>query len=89
MSTKSNIKARHLKFKKCPECDDPLRLCEKGIICTENHLFGKESELWLDIEALATGIPRYTVVSHIEAGFMMRESSGRAGKNKQEYSDDS
>lgn len=87
MSTPTMIKSRHLKGRKCPECDEPLRLCQKGIVCKKNHIFDKESGTWLDIMALVTGIPRCAVIPVVEAGFMMSESSGRASYDTREESD--
>lgn len=78
MSTPTTIEARHLRGRKCPECDEPLRLCQKGLTCSENHIFDKESDTWLDIVALIRWAQTHPVDTVVDAGFMMRESSGRA-----------
>lgn len=79
------MKQRVLKEKKikCPDCDSALRLCRKGLICKQNHLFEKDSDTWCDIEALTTGIPRECCFecdlptnackcAEIPSGFMLR-----------------
>ena len=86
----STIKLADLKDVKCTHCGEGVRLFSKGIICIENHVHDLESDLWLDTEASVTGKPReprkacpicestkQCFCNKIEAGFMMRESSGR------------
>jgi len=54
------LKQRTLKENnvKCPTCQGALRIYSKGLICSQNHHYEKESETWLDTEALVTGIAR-------------------------------
>lgn len=79
------LKQRVLKEKKiiCPTCGGALRSCKKGLICAKNHLFERDSEVFINIETVVTGIPRKICLlcdvpmetcecNKIVGGFMLR-----------------
>jgi hypothetical protein len=80
---------RKLKNIKCltEKCDTSLRLCSKGLICQKNHIILKNTEQYLDYEALLTGVNRPTCIEcelllskcicEIATGFMLKNVNGR------------
>ena len=71
----SNLKKKNLK---CADCDTTLRLCSAGIICRKNHIIRKDTQAWLDIEAIVLDKPKITKNEdsydddNVPCGFMMR-----------------
>ncbi len=76
------MNSRTMKNLTCDICYTSLRICSKGIICKKNHLIGKNTEKYLDIQSIITGISRPTCIEcellitqcncEISGGFMLK-----------------